>query len=144
MKKFLFGMVLFTLILTGCEQETTTVASNSISSKSPSSSPTNVVSATFTLLPSIPGLKVVSSHLDVSTGQEASLTIQVRPGTKATIEVDYSSGPSQDNSLLPKIADKNGDVTWSWKVPLNTTLGTWNVTVTANEKSMMLPLHVTK
>lgn len=148
-KKLLTGLLLFTLVLTGCAQGTNKTASNTPDRNSPDSPPTNnptieYATGRFTTQPAIRGLAVVSSHLDVSPVQEASLTIQVKPGAKASIEVDYSSGPSHDSSLRPKIADKNGNVSWSWKVPLNTTPGTWNVPVAADGKSMMLQLHVTK
>ena len=153
-RKILLGFVLLTLALTGCGQETSgAVMSNTERTTSHSSPSTTTVvvnsrslttSTTTMQLAGIPGLQVVSSHLDVSDGQDASLTIQTTPGTKSSIEVDYSSGPSHDTGLRTQTADSNGNVTWVWNVPSNTTPGTWNVTITAGGKSIVLQLHVSK
>lgn len=146
MKKTLVGIVLATLTLSGCAHGTNDAVSSNTSQKS---SVSTVVRHAVTVRSKmselgIPGLRILSSNLDVVAGQQASLTIRTKPGTKATIEVDYSTGPSQDSNLRPKTADNTGNVTWSWRVPQNTTPGTWSVTVKADGKSMMLQLDVTK
>ncbi len=91
-----------------------------------------MVTKTFTLhSEGIPGLKILSAQLDVVHGQNASVTVQTKSGIKSSMEVNYDSEPINDNSLGTQIADSYGYVKWEWKVPSDTTPGTWNVTITA-------------
>lgn len=88
------------------------------------------------------GLKVISSTLNVPRRSEASVTIQTKPGTTGTIEVDYKSGPSHAKGLQLQTANSSGQITWSWKVGSNTAPGSWPVKISAGGKTATLTLHV--
>jgi micrococcal nuclease len=80
--------------------------------------------------PASSGLSLISFTQHVSPGDEATITVHGVPGTTATIEVDYKSGPSKAKGLIPEPVGSNGDVTWIWKVGTRTTPGQWPVTIT--------------
>lgn len=65
----------------------------------------------------------------------ATLRAKVTPGSTASIAVHYKSGDSHAGGLEPKQADANGNVSWSWHVGGNTTLGTVPITVMCNGAS---------
>lgn len=88
------------------------------------------------------GLSVVTSTLDVTPGEYASVEVHTAPGSQGTITVEYLSGPSSSTSLYPKTADANGDLTWTWKVGTRTTPGNWPVTIAAGGQTLKLTLHV--
>jgi len=87
-------------------------------------------------------LVIVSSNLNVTPGEYASVTIRTSPGASASIEVDYESGPSKSTSLYPKTADSDGTVTWQWKVGTRTTPGQWPVIITANGQTVQTTVNV--
>ncbi|HUX86747.1 MAG TPA: hypothetical protein VMW65_07070, partial [Chloroflexota bacterium] len=66
------------------------------------------------------------AHVSVRTAANAACTIQY-------ITPRGVVSPSRD--LVPKTADANGLVSWSWLIGLNTPLGTGAVTVTCNGQS---------
>lgn len=76
-------------------------------------------------------LTVVQVHLTspVSPGSDATLTVQTLPGAGCTITVHYKSGPSRAHGLVPKTADRQGLVSWTWRVGTRTTPGTWPIVV---------------
>lgn len=88
------------------------------------------------------GLSLVSFTQNVYPGAYASITVHGTPGTTATIEVDYSSGPSHASGLIPEQVDSNGDVTWQWKVGTRTTAGNWPVHVFDAGKELTETLNV--
>jgi micrococcal nuclease len=83
-----------------------------------------------------------SKGLTVKHGEEASVTVKTKPGARGTIEVDYSSGPSKAAGLGSKTADKNGNITWSWRVGTNTKLGNYPVIIKANGTTIKKTLTV--
>lgn len=87
-------------------------------------------------------ISVVSSTLNVTPGEYASITIKTIPGATGSIEVDYASGPSQSKSLVDKTADSNGLITWRWEVGTHTTSGEWPVKVTVNGETWTTNLVV--
>jgi hypothetical protein len=62
----------------------------------------------------------------VPAGEYASLTVQVTPRSRCTIQVVYSTGPSRAAGLGAKIG---GKITWRLRVGSNTKPGRWPVTV---------------
>ncbi|MGZ4163536.1 MAG: stalk domain-containing protein [Tumebacillaceae bacterium] len=80
-------------------------------------------------------VKIVSVVSPVHRNGVETVVAHVPPGTTASIEVDYKSGPSQAAGLDEKTADASGNVSWSFKVGGNTTLGSWPVTVSDNGAS---------
>lgn len=88
------------------------------------------------------GLSIVSFTQHVYPGDAATLDIHTKPGTQASIEVAYKSGPSHAQGLYPQTADSQGDVTWKWMVGPMTTPGNWPVIVTAGGKTLQTTLDV--
>jgi competence protein ComEC len=77
-------------------------------------------------------LEVVSLTSPARRNGTAALKVHTEPGADCTITVMYKSGPSVARGLEPKIADRQGNVSWSWKAGGNTTPGTWKVIVTSS------------
>lgn len=61
-------------------------------------------------------LRVVMYTDIVKRGETATLTVCGKPETVYDIGVFYSSGESKADALCDKKSDKNGYVTWNWKV----------------------------
>lgn len=78
------------------------------------------------------GLEVVSVTSPVRPGANATLKARSVPGAECTVTVYYKSGASTAQGLVPKKADGNGDVSWTWPVGTKTTPGTWRIVVTAS------------
>jgi competence protein ComEC len=76
-------------------------------------------------------IQVVSVTSPVRPGATATLVARTSPGSSCSIAVRYASGQSTAAGLVPKAADANGMVSWTWMVGTRTTPGTWPVTVTA-------------
>jgi hypothetical protein len=76
-----------------------------------------------------PPVKFVSVRSPVPHGGLGLVTIQTKPQTLCTITVTYKSGPSKAAGLIPKTADGQGRITWTWKVGTRTTPGVWPITV---------------
>lgn len=87
-------------------------------------------------------LHILSSHLNVRPGGEASVTIKTKPGATGRIEVDYKSGPSQAHGLENKTADHSGQITWQWEVGTHTTPGNWPVHISAGGSTVTTTLKV--
>lgn len=77
-------------------------------------------------------LEIISVTSPVRPGANATLKAKTLPGAQETITVYYKSGPSTAQGLYPKIADSNGDISWTWKVGTRTTPGSWRIVVTAS------------
>lgn len=75
-------------------------------------------------------LKLLSLTSPVAPGDDATLTLQTAAAARCTIMVRYKSGPSRAKGLVAKRADREGRVSWTWRVGTRTTPGTWPVTVT--------------
>jgi len=101
---------------------------------SPAASPTSAQTV---------GVAFVNAPLTVAHGQNATLQVKTAPNTSCSIEVDYKSGPSTAAGLVPKTSDGAGNVSWTWKVGANTTLGAWPITVTCGSASAQTQINVT-
>ncbi|GMA48973.1 hypothetical protein GCM10025857_03300 [Alicyclobacillus contaminans] len=121
-----------------CTGQAPSLSSESTNHSSGSSSSTTHSSTkTTSSLPSI-----VSSNLDVYPGDYASVTVKAAPGAYGTIEVDYESGPSHAQGLVPMYADASGEITWTWKVGTRTHAGDWPIIITIGGQTIKLTLHV--
>jgi hypothetical protein len=85
----------------------------------------------------------VNAPLAASRGSNVTLQARTSPNTNCSIEVDYKSGPSTASGLVPKTSDSAGNVSWTWKVGTNTTLGSWPITVTCGNGSAQTQISVT-
>lgn len=119
-------------------QTTTTLASTTTTlatttTQAPTTTTTQPVTTT-TRAPAVQQLtlKIVSVTSPVSRGNAASLVARATPGATCSIVVVYKSGPSRAQGLETKVADADGNVSWTWIVGTRTTLGTWPITVTAS------------
>ena len=88
------------------------------------------------------GITLVSSDLNVSPGDYASVEIHTKPGATGSIEVDYYSGPSHASGLDAQTADSQGDITWTWKVGTRTYAGSWPVIITMGSKTLETHVNV--
>ena len=87
-------------------------------------------------------LKLVDFTKTVKPGQNGSVTIRGTAGTKYSIRVLYSSGPSSAKGLEDKTAGSNGTVTWKWKIGTNTKPGKYEITVSGGGETLSLTFAV--
>lgn len=80
-------------------------------------------------------VKIISVTSPAARNSTATLKAKVKPGATASIVVHYKSGASKAAGLEPKKADSNGNVSWSWHVGGNTTLGNWRITISSGNSS---------
>jgi hypothetical protein len=78
-------------------------------------------------------LAVVSVTSPVAPFTDATLHARTAPGADCEIVVIDKSGPSRAKGLLPKQADRKGEVAWQWRVGSNTTPGRWPILVTCSK-----------
>ena len=62
------------------------------------------------------GVTLVDFTPKVTAGDTNSITLKAKSNTEYKIQVEYSSGISKSKSLVPKISDNNGYITWEWQV----------------------------
>lgn len=77
-------------------------------------------------------LDIILVTSPVRPGATASLKARTVSGAKGMIAVYYKSGRSTAAGLDDKVADSNGDISWTWKVGTRTTPGSWPIIVTAS------------
>ena len=78
----------------------------------------------------------ITSLPAVERGAHASVTVATKAGARCTISVVYRTGPSHAKGLGAKTVPASGKVSWSWKVPQNTTRGRWPVTIRCTKGSL--------
>ncbi|MGZ4135673.1 MAG: hypothetical protein ACXVPC_10970 [Tumebacillaceae bacterium] len=61
-------------------------------------------------------VKIISLKEQVTPNGLQTVVAQVPPHTKAHIEVDAGGAPFENQDLQDKLADANGQVSWTWKV----------------------------
>lgn len=79
-------------------------------------------------------LTVESVTSPVMPGATATLIAKTDPNAKCLIEVTYDQVKAVDNGLLQKTADKEGSVSWTWKVAPAAAEGKWPAKVTCTNK----------
>jgi hypothetical protein len=89
------------------------------------------------------GVSFVNAPLSARHGQSTALVVKTSPNTACSIQVVYKSGPSHAQGLVPKTSDSAGNVSWSWIVGSNTTLGQWPIYVTCGSASGQTSITVT-
>jgi len=78
-------------------------------------------------------VSVVALSSPAAPSSDATLEIQTAPGASCSITVQYKSGPSRAQGLVPKVADGKGRVGWLWRVGSNTTPGKWPIIVSCRK-----------
>lgn len=76
---------------------------------------------------------ILSVTSPVSPGSMITLFAKATPETLCDIEVGYESGHGEAEALLPKRAQENGLVTWTWTVDPSVKFGKYQIIVTAKE-----------
>lgn len=85
---------------------------------------------------------IISYTKELYAGETAHLKIKGTPNTIYTLNVIYPSGKSKASGLGDEKSDKDGYVSWSWKVGTNTSSGTHSIVVTNNSKSKAINFKV--
>jgi micrococcal nuclease len=106
----------------------------------PSASPAPVQA---TQVPPTASVNFVNAPLTARPGQATTLIARTSPNTGCTIEVDYKSGPSHAQGLVPKTSDAGGNVAWTWVVGTRTTPGQWPIYVTCGSARNQTYINVT-
>lgn len=102
-----------------------------------------MIATTFPLLGGVPGEAYQASQSDldvglvsltspVEAGDDASIAVRTAPAARCHITVHYKSGPSKAKGLVSKLADMQGEVSWTWQVGSRTTPGAWPIVVTCS------------
>ncbi|MBP5256366.1 MAG: hypothetical protein J6Z80_04835 [Clostridia bacterium] len=71
----------------------------------------------------------VTSGLVFGINEDATVSIKAKPNTDYSIKVYYNSGPSKAAGLITKKSDKNGNVSWTWRIGPNTASGTYSIVI---------------
>ena len=85
-----------------------------------------VLVALLAVTPAAATVRKVSLTTPVRAGADASLTVNVSPRARCTIEVIYDTVVSKAKGLGPKTG---GRITWRWRVGTSTHPGRWPVIV---------------
>jgi len=86
--------------------------------------------------PPVLDVGLVSLTSPVASGDDASLTVRAAPTARCHITVHYKSGPSKAKGLVSKLADMQGQVSWTWRVGSRTTPGAWPIVVTCSHAGL--------
>ena len=74
-------------------------------------------------------LELVSLTTPIKAGKSATIEIIGEPDTEYKITVRYSSGASTAKGLEAKMSDKDGKVSWTWRVNANTKPGEYPIEI---------------
>lgn len=82
------------------------------------------------------GLKITDISSKVQNNNYATISIQGKPNTEYTCSVKYSSKWSEADGLGTKTSDKNGKITWKWKVGARTKAGEHDIRVVGGDETI--------
>lgn len=74
-------------------------------------------------------ITLISLPEDVKKGEIVTIEIKGKPKTEYDIDVMYKSGASTAKGLENKISDKDGNVSWTFKVSNNVTIGNYKINI---------------
>ena len=89
-------------------------------------------------------LTVTDQTKKITRGKTAYVTIKGEPKTKYSIAVYYNSGKSTAKGLESKKTDKNGKLTWRWKVGTRTAPGTYDIVISGGGETLTTTFKVIK
>ena len=122
MKKYIILFaIIFCVSLTACQNDIKEAVNTETNKTQQSTSSNKTLDIT-----------VVSKTNTVNAGENASIKIKGLPGHTYEIDVIYNSGSSTATGLNEKTADKDGYVTWMWKVGGRTASGTYDIIISEN------------
>jgi hypothetical protein len=152
----LAAAALASLLIAACQTDQNTGVGGGVpSTPSPDLLATASAAVTAALVPTSPtpvpappaepaaSVNFVNAPLSARPGQATTLIVRTSPNTGCTIEVDYKSGPSHAQGLVPKTSDGSGNVAWTWIVGTRTTPGEWPIFVTCGSASNQTYIKVT-
>lgn len=124
--------------------EAPTQAPTEAPTEAPTSEPTEAPTEAPTEYdPEIPSeILIINMTSPVPQGQMASVTVHGKPNTEHTITVMYSSGPSKAEGLEPATSNVSGVVSWSWRIGASTKVGTYQITVSDGERSVITYIEI--
>jgi|ERR1700674_1336727 len=133
--------------------QTTRIAESIASPTPPVASPTPTPQATpkppvaapapVPVAPAQTAVTFVNAPITGARGLNVTLQVRTSPNTSCSIVVNYKSGPSKAAGVVPETSDAAGNVSWTWKVGGNTTVGNWPITVTCGNGSAQTYIAVT-
>jgi hypothetical protein len=129
-------LVITLCVLTACSSPAQSTSPTT--QYTPTQQPPTILKTTTALTPKTKQsntllLQIGSVTSPVSQGAEATLTAQTVPAAQCDIDVYYKSGRSSASGLSTKVADDKGQVSWTWKVGIETTPGSWKIVITASQ-----------
>ena len=74
-------------------------------------------------------ISLVSLPEDVKKGETVTIEIKGKPKTEYDIDVMYKSGASTAKGLENKVSDDDGNVSWTFKVSNNVTIGNYKIII---------------
>lgn len=77
----------------------------------------------------------ISKTETVYCGDMANISVKVEPNTEYHIAVYYSSGRSNADGLGKKTSDKDGYISWSWRIGSRTHAGEYRIEIYNSEKT---------
>ena len=110
---------------------------------SPSPQPSVAAPAPVPVAPAQTPVTFVNAPITAARGLHATLQVRTAPNMSCSIVVNYKSGPSKAAGLGPATSDGAGNVSWTWIVGGNTTVGSWPITVTCGNGSAQTYIRVT-
>lgn len=87
-------------------------------------------------------ITLVSMTTPIERGEKATIKVKGQPDTKYSIEVYYSSGKSSASGLEDKVSDKDGYVSWTWRIGGNTKPGNYNININGNGETLKVEFTV--
>ncbi len=78
---------------------------------------------------------IISKTATAYCGDMANVSVRVEPNTEYHIAVYYSSGRSSADGLYKKTSDKDGYISWSWRIGSRTRAGEYRIEIYNSEKT---------
>lgn len=113
----------------------------SIPSAAASSAPETTVDPSSSAEPGS-GIQLVSVTSPIYAGDYAAIKIKGEPGTRYSITVYYTSGPSKASGLEAKTSDGEGYASWTWRVGTRTKAGTFTIEISGGGQDLTVPFTV--
>ena len=88
-------------------------------------------------------LKLLALTPNVPAGKNALVTVRGLPNTEYSITVTYSTSESVAQGLEAKYSDKDGKVTWEWRVGNQTKSGTYTIEIKSKTEKITVYFNVT-
>ncbi len=88
-------------------------------------------------------LKLLALTKTVPAGKTALVTVRGLPNTEYSISVTYSTSESEAQGLEAKYSDKDGKVSWEWRVGNQTKPGKYTIEIQCQTEKITIYFNVT-